>query len=193
MLRASNSIDLISVKTLEDATSNDSVILRIGNLTNLNKHDIANGEEQPVTGDGFYSSKIIVDKISYTKEYHLGVNDNSSNLASTEWINKVFPKGTILMFNGESSDIPECWAICDGTNNTPNLIGKFIKAGLSSGEEGGSEEITLTVDNLPSHTHTIQSGSITTSSDGEHSHSYTEIASGVGSITEGENNIITGT
>nr|DAV60119.1 MAG TPA: short tail fiber protein [Caudoviricetes sp.] len=31
------------------------------------------------------------------------------------------------MFNG-ASDIPVGWAVCDGTNGTPNLIGKFIKA-----------------------------------------------------------------
>jgi hypothetical protein len=32
------------------------------------------------------------------------------------------------MFNGASSEIPEGWAICDGTNGTPNLIGRFIKS-----------------------------------------------------------------
>jgi hypothetical protein len=32
------------------------------------------------------------------------------------------------MFNN-IQNIPDGWHICDGTNGTPNLIGKFIKAG----------------------------------------------------------------
>nr|DAO59156.1 MAG TPA: LONG TAIL FIBER PROTEIN P37 PROTEIN, FIBER PROTEIN.2A [Bacteriophage sp.]DAX00354.1 MAG TPA: LONG TAIL FIBER PROTEIN P37 PROTEIN, FIBER PROTEIN.2A [Bacteriophage sp.] len=31
------------------------------------------------------------------------------------------------MYNGQS-EIPEGWAVCDGNNGTPNLVGKFIKA-----------------------------------------------------------------
>jgi hypothetical protein len=26
------------------------------------------------------------------------------------------------------TEIPYGWAVCDGTNGTPNLIGKFVKA-----------------------------------------------------------------
>jgi hypothetical protein len=44
-----------------------------------------------------------------------------------ELIDRAVPKGTITMFNG-ASDIPVGWAVCDGTNGTPNLIGKFVKA-----------------------------------------------------------------
>jgi microcystin-dependent protein len=77
-----------------------------------------------------------------------------------------------MMFGGSSSDIPKGWSICDGTNGTPNLIGKFIKASTTSGETGGKNEITLTIDNIPSHSHAL-SGSVNTSTDGAHSHTYT--------------------
>lgn len=40
------------------------------------------------------------------------------------------PKGSIIMFNS-TQNIPDGWHICDGTNGTPNLIDKFIKAGDS--------------------------------------------------------------
>ena len=71
-----------------------------------------------------------------------------------------FVRGMIMMFNGQS-EIPEGWAICDGqtytykgvTTVTPNLIGKFIKASESSGDTGGNNEITITSDNLPKHSH----------------------------------------
>ena len=49
------------------------------------------------------------------------------------------PKGSIIMFNSIQK-IPDGWHICDGTNGTPNLIDKFIKAGTTLGEE--SVELT---------------------------------------------------
>lgn len=45
--------------------------------------------------------------------------------------------GMIVMFNG-GRDIPAGWAICDGTNGTPNLVGSFIKASTTAGETGGN-------------------------------------------------------
>lgn len=44
------------------------------------------------------------------------------------------PKGSIIMFNS-AENIPNKWQICDGTNGTPNLIDKFIKAGTTLKEE----------------------------------------------------------
>lgn len=49
------------------------------------------------------------------------------------------PKGSIIMFNS-AENIPDKWQICDGTNGTPNLIDKFIKAGTALKEE--SVELT---------------------------------------------------
>lgn len=45
------------------------------------------------------------------------------------------PADTIVMYNG-TSGIPEGWAICDGTEGTPNLTGNFIKASETAGETG---------------------------------------------------------
>lgn len=44
-------------------------------------------------------------------------------------------KGMIMMFDG-NSDIPTGWAVCDGTEGTPNLTGNFIKASETAGETG---------------------------------------------------------
>jgi len=57
-----------------------------------------------------------------------------------------------------ASGIPDNWMICDGSNNTPDLRGKFI-IGASSDESsifqhgatGGS--FTITSENLPAHIH----------------------------------------
>lgn len=91
--------------------------------------------------------------------------DEKYNLAvpSVEWIkqliNLAVPSGTIAMFNGQS-EIPEGWAVCDGTNGTPNLVGKFIKAVASADEVGDNDsildennELILSQDYLPKHSH----------------------------------------
>ena len=70
------------------------------------------------------------------------------------------PSGVILMWSGEIANIPSGFVLCDGTNDTPDLSGKFI-VGYSStntnyssiGNNGGEERSTLSIDNLPSHSH----------------------------------------
>ena len=64
------------------------------------------------------------------------------------------PSGVITMFNGQSS-IPTGWALCDGNNGTPNLIGQFIKG--TSGEIGQNNYI---VNETPSEDSTNNSYSL---------------------------------
>ena len=68
-----------------------------------------------------------------------------------------FPLGGIIMWSGPSSAIPDGWAVCDGTTKngyrTPDLRNRFILGGTSAGAFGGSTSVTITVDNLPSHSH----------------------------------------
>jgi len=68
----------------------------------------------------------------------------------------------ILMWSGASSAIPSGWNVCDGNNGTPNLTGKFIKAATTAGGTGGSTSTgahTLTIAEMPSHTHPYEGGS----------------------------------
>lgn len=51
-----------------------------------------------------------------------------------------FPSGGIIMWSGSVGSIPSGWAVCDGTNGTPNLTDRFIiGAGgrASPGSSGG--------------------------------------------------------
>lgn len=177
--RKSNNLDLVEVESQEEALENDKVTSRFGNLNELGLQGRENEVEVPIEGSGVYSNNGAFLKAQYTKDYDLPPTDNSTKFASTEWVSKLIPKGSIMMYNGLASEIPDGWGVCDGTNGTPNLIDKFIKAGSSSGTEGGEEEIQLTIEHLPTHTHQLQSASVTTSTNGSHSHSYTAPVQGM--------------
>jgi hypothetical protein len=71
-----------------------------------------------------------------------------------------FPRGTILPFSSAawdetSSDFKKIWKICDGQNGTINLVGRFIRGGAYAnyGATGGTDDQTLSANNIPSHTH----------------------------------------
>lgn len=85
------------------------------------------------------------------------------------------PIGSIIMWYGQYNTIPEGWHMCDGTNGTPDLKGKFVLGATGDNGTygfkavGGEEKHKLTIDEMPSHIHS--SGSLSTSSAGSHSHS----------------------
>lgn len=84
------------------------------------------------------------------------------------------PIGTIVMWSGAEGTIPTGWHICDGTNGTPDLRGRFVLGvGESSatghtnhplGSVGGEEKHTMTTDEIASHNHDISIGDVNDSS-----------------------------
>jgi hypothetical protein len=83
-----------------------------------------------------------------------------------------FPVGTIIAWDNES--IPENWAVCNGSNGTPNLVDRFIRG---AAEDGDVE----TTGGTATHTH----GNPDTGYDGGHNHggSKSLSASAAGSVT----------
>ena len=89
--------------------------------------------------------------------------NNSSTLASTEFVHNIMPYGAVIMWYGLKNKIPAGWAICDGTNGTPNLVDKFV-VGASGDFYGQIPGSTITGNNtstggtaslgLVSHVHT---------------------------------------
>ena len=168
--RDSQNIDLLTSSGFTDEQDIKKVQTRIGNIEELNLLGRENNKEVPIKGTGIYSSNSCFLKAQYTSLYELPPQDSSSKFASTEWVNKLIPKGSIIMFNGLSSEIPKGWHICDGTEGTPNLTGKFIKASNTSGETGGKSTIQILEENMPRHTHTFVGNQVTTSESGAHTH-----------------------
>jgi hypothetical protein len=73
-----------------------------------------------------------------------------------------FPKGTILMYDGQLWDrtggIPG-WHICDGKDGTINLTDKFIRGGAAARQTGGTD-----VAEVPYHNHAFTSGATSSTS-----------------------------
>lgn len=67
------------------------------------------------------------------------------------------PSGCIVMWSGDVNNIPSGWALCDGRNGTPDLRDRFVLgAGTNNvGSTGGSEKVSLTADQMPTHYHHI--------------------------------------
>ena len=72
-----------------------------------------------------------------------------------------FLTGMIILWSGAADAIPSGFVLCDGNNSTPNLSGRFVVGyDASNGDydvndTGGSESVTLTVNQIPAHTHNI--------------------------------------
>ena len=82
------------------------------------------------------------------------------------------PTGAIIIWYGSSGNVPTGWAICDGTNGTPNLSGRFVVCSGTSeqtygaGQSGGTDFPTLTTGQMPSHSH----GNTCSHTDPQHTH-----------------------
>ena len=119
---------------------------------------VTNGQFSAVLGN---SVSLPTDK--FTGNTYVGITVDSGpemlprqKLTSVAYALKAadaIPKGVIVMWSGAGGQVPEGWALCDGTNGTPNLKDKFvIGVGLTSiGTTGGASTINL------SHSHTVNS------------------------------------
>ena len=91
------------------------------------------------------------------------VTDALVTKANVTDLSNAIPRGLISMWSGELNTIPSGWALCDGSNGTPDLRDRFVIAA------GGSYAVGSTGDgSIPSHSH--GSGSLVTNSGGAHSH-----------------------
>lgn len=71
---------------------------------------------------------------------------------------ELLPTGVICMWSGSIATIPGGWALCNGSNGTPNLQDKFIVGAgntYAPGATGGSLTAALVLANIPSHSHTL--------------------------------------
>ena len=94
-----------------------------------------------------------------------------------------FVSGMIILWSGAADAIPSGFVLCNGSNGTPDLRGRFV-VGYSDtdgdydvNDTGGSKDNTLSVSQLPSHNHSF-SGSAS------HNHTHTKATHPAGSGPE---------
>ena len=88
------------------------------------------------------------------------------------------PIGGIILWSGSIASIPANWALCDGTNGTPNLRDRFVVGAGTTyavGDTGGAATVALTTAQLAAHSHTG-----TALAAGAHSHTITHGSTGGG-------------
>jgi hypothetical protein len=98
-----------------------------------------------------------------------GTNGNVLASNGTTWTSTALPvsfvTGMIVLWSGSIASVPSGWALCNGSNGTPDLRDRFVVGAGSTyavNATGGSAN-AITV----SHTHTYSG---TTASNGAHSH-----------------------
>uniref|UniRef100_A0A6C0ADK2 Baseplate structural protein Gp10 C-terminal domain-containing protein n=1 Tax=viral metagenome TaxID=1070528 RepID=A0A6C0ADK2_9ZZZZ len=96
---------------------------------------------------------------------------NSNNLIVTNLtvtgVSNLVPSGSIMAWYPKDSNwknnIPQGWVLCDGSNNTPDLRGRFLLgqgkgdklSERNFGDKGGEESHQLSSDEMPSHSHSL--------------------------------------
>ena len=84
----------------------------------------------------------------------VGTPTSDDDAVNKKYVDDLIPPGVIVMWSG--ANVPDGWALCDGTNGTPDLRDRFVLGvgnNYSLGDTGGSETVTLTADQMPKHRH----------------------------------------
>jgi hypothetical protein len=83
------------------------------------------------------------------------------------------PAGAIIIWYGNSGNVPAGWVICDGNNGTPNLSGRFIvcsgnnsETNYTPGQSSGQDKYAFSIQEMPVHNHGGNSGNTSA----EHTH-----------------------
>ena len=115
---------------------------------------------QNLTGTPTISVNAITASGSVTASSFIGDGSNLTNIqAGQVQGNSIFVQGMIIMWNSTVASIPTGFVLCDGNNGTPDLRNRFVVGAgtggnYSPGNTGGADSVTLTLDQIPAHTHT---------------------------------------
>ena len=115
-----------------------------------------NGYDSLVDGDKLKNVLYIIEPESGSSSFAIKYKKTDISSGGSS-----IPSGVILMWHGKETDIPSGWHLCDGTNNTPDLRGKFVLAASSTygaGTSGGSNTINISQAQMPSHSHNYTNG-----------------------------------
>lgn len=107
----------------------------------------------------------ILDENSNFVNIKAKIPTENDDLATKSYVDSKLPlpTGCIVMWSGSVASIPSGWALCNGSNGTPNLRDKFIVGAgnsYSPGNTGGANTIALTINQMPVHNHNLIYGPV---------------------------------
>ena len=142
---------LKSKNNLEFLQTNEEVLATIASIYNKDNMTVTNLN---VTGVA-----TIAGATNITGDINISGATKTTNVDIMGKLN-ILPKGIIVAWHGTQSTVPFGWVLCNGANGTPDLRSRFIVGtgggGLTDygwGNTGGLESVTLTIDQMPGHTH----------------------------------------
>ncbi len=169
-------------------------------------NDITEGTFGPDRFTNVPGNKFVNGSVGSTKIQDSSITNTNLDLSLLTITSDLYPIGSIVMWAKPVADIPTGWRLCNGSNGTVDLRGRFVLGSGGSvssaiGSTGGSQTVTLTEQQMPSHNHTVTStaapnhshtGSLSggshthtggsVSGDGSHSHNIRRV-SGSSTIT----------
>lgn len=107
-----------------------------------------------ITDDAVTNSKIGAGAVGTTE-----IAAGAVTTAKINFETALVPVGGIIMWSGSVASVPTGWSICNGANGTPNLQDRFIVgagSGYGVGATGGDATVTLNINQIPSHNHSIE-------------------------------------
>lgn len=121
-----------------------------------------------IAGNTLSTGSLVVTGTISSASLSVSGSITASNYSLNASGNGPVPSGGIIMWSGSIATIPTGWALCDGTNGTPDLTERFIIGAGSNdnlsvtgtgayavGSTGGANSVTLTIGQMPAHTHTF--------------------------------------
>ncbi len=171
--------DVLSNSNLTYNTSTEVITGKISNISNHDTDDLSEG-----SSNLYHTTARARSAISASGD----LNYDSSTGVMSFSAPSAFVQGMIIIWSGNTGDIPNGFKLCDGTFGTPNLTDRFVVgagAAYSPGSAGGNNSQTLSVDQIPSHDHSL-SASGQTDSGGSHFH-YSFRSGNHGQLQNGSN------
>ena len=104
---------------------------------------------------------------------------------------QIIPSGLISLWSGSNANVPSGWAVCDGANGTPDLTDRFILGGDGTNNGAGGSSHTATTSTNGSHAHGGNTAyhTLTVNQMPSHTHGLPDLMVPIGALNDINNNL----